>query len=1141
MGDPEFLRAMVADRRLAQLAIGVRPAWLWSTDGSRILWCNAAAAAALGIAEASALAKPRSPADPHRRQIAQLAGRLPLTGATRLDRLRGFGAWLGQLTTCACSRIAQATGEAAVLVIAMDRPARPLPRDARLRFITDAIEKPAFVVTPDGVLHSKNPAANAARGAARTVADLGLATSLLAETPAIAGGGWQIELHRLGVGQESATLAVVTAQPQAAEAPVPADMVAANDRILNEPVIDELVSDTAPVAACAEAGDAGLDPETLMTEAGPGGEGDGRRAEPDRTAPVGQDNARPNPSSQDIRSQGAPDEEALGQERQGASYQGASYQDDPHQDASRQDTSRQDMSRHTPPLSDTRRHDTPPQDTPYRDAEPATRTAPGPVSSVAPQPMSHAPLRFVWQTDPDGHFTLTSEPFLRAAGPRTAAVLGRAWSEIADALGLDPHNSVAQAMDRRETWNGLAVPWPLADGSVTTVELSGVPAYDTTRAFAGYRGFGLCRSPLPQQAAAAPAEHETPPQSPAASEQATPTSVAPPAPAEQTASPPPMPEPPPEAEPAPNVVQFRPATAEPRTPVLSAVENRAFDEIARRLTQSFDIKPRQAEPASPPDERHGDHERSDARDPSERQPLELPAVAHPQSPAWFADAAPAPHGDSGRDKPLLDLLPSGILIYRLDRLLYANQAFLDRTGFASLAALQDAGGLDALDAEPVSTDASSVAEAGLPLTITTGARATLQARLFTILWDNESAHALIVPETAPSAADPSHAASAGPAPEPPPSPRPASELDAVLDNATDGILLFDRSGAVTLANRAAQVLFNIPAADFLTQNVADLFAPESQRIVLDYFESIDQPAATAPPDHGREVVGRTRIGGLVPLSMTMGKIGDDGERFFAVFRDLSPARRTESELLSERRKAERAHEATGDALARISHEVRGPLNTIIGFANMMLEERFGALGNQRYADYLKDIRASGERAIAIVDDLVNITSIEAGNVELKLASQNLNALVEQCVGALQPQANRERVIIRTSLAHALPQVLADGQALRQITMNLITSSIRFSRAGGQVIVSTAAADNGGAILRVRDTGRGLSEAEVASAMDSQRIAPPTDHLAAERSSIDLSLARALAEANRARFQIRSTLQNGTLIEVLFPGARALAG
>jgi signal transduction histidine kinase len=178
--------------------------------------------------------------------------------------------------------------------------------------------------------------------------------------------------------------------------------------------------------------------------------------------------------------------------------------------------------------------------------------------------------------------------------------------------------------------------------------------------------------------------------------------------------------------------------------------------------------------------------------------------------------------------------------------------------------------------------------------------------------------------------------------------------------------------------------------------------------------------------------------------------------------------------VSARRVAERASTAKADALAAISQEIRSPLNTIVGFANLMIEQRFGLLGNERYAEYLKDIRGSAERALATLDDVVNISSIEAGKLDLKLAGQNLNEMVEQCVGVLQPQANRERVIIRTSLAHSLPQVMADTHALRQITMNIVTSSIRSSKAGGQVIVSTAASDNGGAVLRVRDTGPPLS-------------------------------------------------------------------
>jgi signal transduction histidine kinase len=180
---------------------------------------------------------------------------------------------------------------------------------------------------------------------------------------------------------------------------------------------------------------------------------------------------------------------------------------------------------------------------------------------------------------------------------------------------------------------------------------------------------------------------------------------------------------------------------------------------------------------------------------------------------------------------------------------------------------------------------------------------------------------------------------------------------------------------------------------------------------------------------------------------------------------------------------------------------------------------------------MKDIRASGERVITIIDDLLELSRIETGKLDLNFANLNLNDLVEACVTVMQPQANRERIIIRTSLGHALPQVSVDARAMRQITMNLISNSIRLASAGGQVIVSTALTDRGEIALRIRDTGHGLSEREVAAAMEPFRTPPPGD--AADSSALSLSLTKALVEANRARFNIKSAGNSGTLIEVVF--------
>ena len=367
----------------------------------------------------------------------------------------------------------------------------------------------------------------------------------------------------------------------------------------------------------------------------------------------------------------------------------------------------------------------------------------------------------------------------------------------------------------------------------------------------------------------------------------------------------------------------------------------------------------------------------------------------------------------------------------------------------------------------------------------------------------------------------------------------AEELGAILDTTAEGIVMFDAEGNLNSCNRSAEALFGYDGADLVQRNLAELFAPESQPAVLDYLDSIKGAGVASLLDHGRDVLGRVRGGGLIPLSMTMGRTQADGPNFFAVFRDLSQVRKSESELQQARRLADRAANAKADMLARISHEVRTPLNAIIGFAEVMIGERFGALGNERYVEYMKDIRASGERVIAIINDLLDLSRIETGKLDLAFANQNLNDLVEQCVAVMQPQANRERIIIRTSLAHMLPPVVADARALRQITLNLIGNSIHLANAGGQVIVSTALSDFGEVVLRVRDTGHGLNDNEVAAAMEPFRTQPPSDQ-ASDSSGVSLSLTKALVEANRAQFHIKTGAHSGTLIEVVFSHAMAKA-
>jgi len=365
------------------------------------------------------------------------------------------------------------------------------------------------------------------------------------------------------------------------------------------------------------------------------------------------------------------------------------------------------------------------------------------------------------------------------------------------------------------------------------------------------------------------------------------------------------------------------------------------------------------------------------------------------------------------------------------------------------------------------------------------------------------------------------------------------ELRAILDTATDGVLVLDPAGHVLSANRSAEALFGYDAADFTEIAFADLFAPESRRSVMDYLERLARGAAAGILETGRDAIGRVKRGGLVPLYVTIGRI-EDGEKLCAVLRDVTAWKRTEEELINARQQAERASTAKSEFLAKISHEIRTPLNAIIGFSEVMMDERFGPVGNDRYRQYLKDIHHSGGHLISILNDLLDLSKIEAGKLELTFVSVNLNDLVQSCVAIMQEEANKERVIIRTSLPANLPQIVADARSVRQIALNLLSNSIKFTGAGGQVIVSTAINDDNEIVLRVRDTGVGMSEKELQTALEPFRQLATAARWGSSGTGLGLPITKALSEANHARFRITSQVDTGTLVEVAFPATRVLA-
>jgi len=755
-------------------------------------------------------------------------------------------------------------------------------------------------------------------------------------------------------------------------------------------------------------------------------------------------------------------------------------------------------------------------------AEPAAGVASESEAHIEPGPERRHPLRFVWQIDTDGRFTLGATEFAEAMGAQTIVQIGRTWNEVAAELGLDPDRRVERAIASRDTWSGVTLAWPV-EGSEErlAVELSGLPMFDRDRAFRGYRGFGICRD-VARLAAAIAARSAAPGASAALSDAAARSSavdVREPSGAQPTDTRPQLTLVPA----AKNVVPFRGAVANERRPALSAVERTAFREIGQALTSGLPGNAEDAVAASEQPLASGEPAGPPADD----------AVVVPS--AFAPGAAPAAAGAAaaGPESIALDRLPIGVLVYRGNRLMHANRVLLDWTGYEDLAALAAAGGLERVFAEPAAALDQS-GEAGRTLAITTrsGAPLAVEGRLFSVSWGAETAFMLVLLQAGDRLKS-SELALRGAEAD-------ARELRSILDTATDGVIVIERDGRIASLNRSAEALFGYETRELVGQPFSGLFAPESQRAALDYLDGLSLNGVASVLNDGREVIGRVREGGLIPLFMTMGRIADGTDKFCAVLRDITQWKRAEEDLLNAKREAERASSAKSDFLAKISHEIRTPLNAIIGFSEVMMDERFGPVGNERYRQYLKDIHASGGHLVSLLNDLLDLSKIEAGKLDLTFNSVDLTALLQQCVAIMQPQANRERIIIRTSLLPTLPAVVVDERSIRQIVLNLLSNSIKFTGAGGQVIVSTALTERGEAVLRVRDTGIGMSEKEIETALEPFRQLATSTRWGSGGTGLGLPLTKALVEANRATFTIKSAVNAGTLVEITFPATRVLA-
>jgi two-component system cell cycle sensor histidine kinase PleC len=262
---------------------------------------------------------------------------------------------------------------------------------------------------------------------------------------------------------------------------------------------------------------------------------------------------------------------------------------------------------------------------------------------------------------------------------------------------------------------------------------------------------------------------------------------------------------------------------------------------------------------------------------------------------------------------------------------------------------------------------------------------------------------------------------------------------------------------------------------------------------------------------------------------------------FRAEKDALIAELEQSKAISDeaRLRAEEANHAKSRFLATMSHELRTPLNAILGFSEIMRSEILGPHANPTYKEYANDIHQSGQHLLNLINEILDISRIEAGRYELREAPVDLSGVVEDCHRLMRLRAENKGLRIVEAFEENLPQLWADERAIRQICLNLLSNAIKFTPTGGSVTLKVGRTETGGQFLSVKDTGPGIPESEIPRVLRSFGQGSLAHQTAEGGTGLGLPITKGLIELHDGSFELKSKLRYGTEVMITFPKKRVM--
>ena len=364
-----------------------------------------------------------------------------------------------------------------------------------------------------------------------------------------------------------------------------------------------------------------------------------------------------------------------------------------------------------------------------------------------------------------------------------------------------------------------------------------------------------------------------------------------------------------------------------------------------------------------------------------------------------------------------------------------------------------------------------------------------------------------------------------------------SLLTSIFDASDIGIIVTDHNRRIIRVNDSFVRTYHWGRDQIIGEDFLFLVSPDEQIL--------------AQENHELYLKGGQRASGEMKLIKQDGSIANtlftsatlelSQRRRFQVttIMDITHRKQMEISLRVSKEQADVANHAKSAFLANMSHELRTPLNAIIGFSEMMMKETFGALGNPKYQEYLGDIHVSARHLLEIINEVLDMSKIEAGKIELDEQNMDMGEAIESVMRMMASRAFSGGIKMEAHIAPGLPSLYADSRLIRQVMINLMSNAVKFSRPGGRIdVMAEMIADNEMSI-RVEDTGIGIPKAKIKQALEPFGQIHDSAHAAKEiqGTGLGLPLAKAMVELHGGQLTLDSDTDKGTRVTITFPARR----